>query len=162
MKARSFVSRLLLPVCFMIEAALILQGCASGRRAVEPSVMPRGWPVPYDIAQVSSPFGAQRGSSRHQGLDLSAPKGTPVRATADGRVIFAGRAGDFGRLVVIDHGNGYETRYAHLKSIDVGKGAKITRGKVIGRVGKSGNATGYHLHYEIRLQGTPVNPRSFL
>jgi murein DD-endopeptidase MepM/ murein hydrolase activator NlpD len=124
--------------------------------------MPRGWPVPYDIAKVSSSFNAPRGSSRHQGLDLTAPKGTQVRATADGRVIFAGRAGDFGRLVVIDHGNGYETRYAHLKSIDVQKGKKLKRGAVIGRVGKSGNASGYHLHYEIRLQGTPVNPRSYL
>lgn len=140
---------------------LVTMGCASSR-GVESSIMPRGWPVPYDIAQVSSSFGVPRGSSRHQGLDLSAPKGTAVRATADGKVIFTGRAGEFGRLVVIDHGNGYETRYAHLRSIEVKKGQKIKRGKIIGRVGKSGNATGYHLHYEIRLQGTPVNPRSYM
>jgi murein DD-endopeptidase MepM/ murein hydrolase activator NlpD len=124
--------------------------------------MPRGWPVPYDIAGISSDFGAQRGSSRHQGIDLTAPKGTKVRATADGRVSFAGKAGDFGRLVIIEHAGRYETRYAHLKSITVEKGHKLKRGTVIGTVGKSGNATGFHLHYEVRLQGTSVNPRSYL
>jgi murein DD-endopeptidase MepM/ murein hydrolase activator NlpD len=145
----------------MVVASVLQQGCASST-GVERSLMPRGWPVPYDIAQVSSDFGALRGSSRHQGLDLTAPKGTKVRATAEGRVIFAGKSGDFGRLVVIDHSGGYETRYAHLKSIAVEKGKKLKRGTVIGAVGKSGNATGFHLHYEVRLQGTPVNPRSYL
>ena len=96
--------------------------------------MPRGWPVPYDIAEISSDFGAPRGSSRHQGLDLTAPKGTKVRATADGRVIFAGKSGAFGRLVVIEHSGGYETRYAHLKSIAVARGKKLKRGTVIGTV----------------------------
>lgn len=144
-----------------MAAAVVLQGCASGR-GIERSVIPRGWPVPYDVAKVSSDFGAPRGSSRHQGLDLTAPKGTKVRATADGRVSFAGKSGDFGRLVIIEHAGGYETRYAHLKSIEVEKGKKVKRGIVIGTVGKSGNATGFHLHYEVRLQGTPVNPRSYL
>ena len=142
-------------------AILVVQGCASSR-GVERSLIPRGWPVPYDIARISSDFGAPRGSSRHQGLDLTAPKGTKVRATADGRVIFAGKSGAFGRLVVIQHSGGYETRYAHLKSIEVKRGRKLKRGTVIGTVGKSGNATGFHLHYEVRLQGTPVNPRSYL
>jgi murein DD-endopeptidase MepM/ murein hydrolase activator NlpD len=145
----------------MVVASVLQQGCASST-GVERSLMPRGWPVPYDVAQVSSDFGALRGSSRHQGLDLTAPKGTKVRATAEGRVVFAGKSGDFGRLVVIDHSGGYETRYAHLKSIAVEKGKKLKRGTVIGTVGKSGNATGFHLHYEVRLQGTPVNPRSYL
>ena len=125
-------------------------------------MMPRGWPVPYDIATITSSFGAHRGSSRHQGLDLSAPKGTKVRATADGRVSFAGKSGDFGRLVIIEHSGGYETRYAHLKSIEVTDGRKLKRGTVVGTVGKSGNATGFHLHYEVRLQGTAVNPKSYL
>ena len=95
-------------------------------------------------------------------IDLSVAAGTPVRASADGRFSFAGRAGDFGRLVVIDHGGGYETRYAHLKSIEVKQGRRVERGHIVGRVGKSGNATGHHLHYEVRLQGTPVDPRSYL
>jgi murein DD-endopeptidase MepM/ murein hydrolase activator NlpD len=141
---------------------LAVQGCASGRGGVESSVMPRGWPVPYDVARISSAFGVPRGSSRHKGLDLTAPKGTNVRTTADGRVTFAGRSGDFGRLVIVEHGNGYETRYAHLKRIEVKKGKKLKRGAVVGTVGESGNATGPHLHYEVRLQGTPVNPRSYL
>lgn len=137
-------------------------GCASGTRGVAPSVVPRGWPVPYDEAIITSVFGAPRGSSGHQGLDLSVAAGIPVRSTANGRVSFAGRSGDFGRLVVIEHGDGYQTRYAHLKSIEVTKGRKVTRGDVIGRVGKSGNATGYHLHYEVRRDGRPVDPRPYL
>lgn len=64
--------------------------------------------------------------------------------------------------MVVEHGNGYETRYAHLKHIEVKKGKKLKRGAVVGMVGESGNATGPHLHYEIRLQGTPVNPKSYL
>jgi len=146
----------------VLAAVVVLQGCASSRGGVESSVMPRGWPVPYDVARISSAFGEHRGSSRHKGLDLTAPKGTKVRATADGRVTFAGRSGDFGRLVIVGHSNGYETRYAHLKSISVNKGKMVKRGAVIGTVGESGNATGPHLHYEVRLQGTPVNPRSYL
>jgi murein DD-endopeptidase MepM/ murein hydrolase activator NlpD len=143
-----------------IFAALV--GCASGTRGVAPSVVPRGWPVPYDEAIITSVFGAPRRGSSHQGLDLSVSSGTAVRSTADGRVSFAGRSGDFGRLVVIDHGDGYETRYAHLKSIDVTKGKTVRRGHIIGRVGKSGNATGYHLHYEVRRHGSPQDPRLYL
>jgi murein DD-endopeptidase MepM/ murein hydrolase activator NlpD len=143
-------------------AMAVLQGCASSSRGVDSSLIPRGWPVPYDVARISSTFGEHRGSSRHKGLDLTAPKGTRVRSTADGRVTFAGRSGDFGRLVIVEHSDGYETRYAHLKSIEVKKGKKLKRGAVIGTVGESGNATGPHLHYEVRLQGTPVNPRSYL
>jgi len=162
MKGWSIAARSSLTVIAVAAGVLVLQGCASGRRGVESSVVPRGWPVPYDVAVISSVFGAPRGSSRHEGLDLSAPKGTKVRSTADGRVTFAGRAGDFGRLVVIKHSGEYETRYAHLKKIEVEKGKKVKRGTVIGTVGKSGNATGFHLHYEVRLQGTAVNPQSYL
>ena len=75
---------------------------------------------------------------------------------------FAGRSGDFGRLVVIDHGEGWQTRYAHLKKIKVREGKRVERGDVVGTIGKSGNATGYHLHYEVRRNGSAVNPRPFL
>jgi len=143
-------------------AVAALQGCASSSRGVESSAIPKGWPVPYDVARISSAFGEHRGTSRHKGLDLTAAKGTKVRSTADGRVTFAGRSGDFGRLVIVEHAGGYETRYAHLKSIEVKKSKKLKRGAVVGTVGESGNATGPHLHYEIRIQGTPVNPRSYL
>ncbi|MEJ2582843.1 MAG: M23 family metallopeptidase, partial [Acidobacteriota bacterium] len=96
----------------LIAAAISIQGCASTSQ-VEPSVLPRGWPVPYDIAIVTSDFGDPRGPSRHEGLDLSVPKGTPVRVTADGIVSFAGRSGRYGRTVMVDHDRDYETLYAH-------------------------------------------------
>ena len=97
--------------------------------------------------------------SWHQGIDLSAPKGSPVRATAAGKVVVAERLGDYGRTVVIDHGNGIRTRYAHLKKIAVEQGERVAAGEVIGKVGKSGNASGFHLHYEVVVDGTPVDPR---
>jgi murein DD-endopeptidase MepM/ murein hydrolase activator NlpD len=85
-----------------------------------------------------------------------------VAATAAGRVVFAGRTGDYGRMVVIDHGNGFETLYAHLARISVRAGERVRRGELVGRVGKSGNATGYHLHYEIRKNGRPIDPKPFM
>ncbi len=114
------------------------------------------------VASVSSAYGVQRGRSLHRGLDLAAPKGTPVVATAPGRVGFAGRSGDFGRLVVIDHGDGWQTRYAHLKEIKVKEGKIIERGQIIGVVGKSGNASGFHLHYEVLHYGSNRNPEPYL
>ena len=148
-----------------VGAAILILGilgCASGRRAAEVENVPSGWPVVRASAVVTSEFGAPRGRSRHEGIDLSAPAGTPVIATADGVVGFAGRSGDFGRLVIIDHGAGWQTRYAHLKRIKVKKGKKVSRGDVIGTVGKSGNATGNHLHYEVRHDGRAVDPRPYL
>jgi len=141
---------------------LVLQGCASGRRATDVETVPSGWPVPRASAVVTSEFGAPRGKSRHEGIDLSAPAGTPVTATADGVIGFAGRSGDFGRLVIVDHGAGWQTGYAHLKRIKVKKGKKVARGDVIGTIGKSGNATGNHLHYEVRRDGRTVDPRPYL
>ncbi len=143
-------------------SAILVQGCASGRPMGGIDAIPKGWPISHDVAEISSSYGAPRGRSTHRGIDLSAPAGTPVRATADGRVIFAGRSGSFGRLVVIDHGNGWETRFAHLKRIKVEKGKKVRRGALVGTVGKSGNASGPHLHYEIRLQDRPVDPRPMM
>jgi murein DD-endopeptidase MepM/ murein hydrolase activator NlpD len=142
--------------------AVVAQGCASSRPADRARVVPSGWPVARDSAVITSNFGAPRGGSRHEGIDLSAPAGTQVRSTADGVVDFAGRSGDFGRLVVIDHGDGWQTRYAHLKKIRVKKGKRVARGMIVGTVGKSGNATGYHLHYEIRRHGRAVDPRPSL
>jgi murein DD-endopeptidase MepM/ murein hydrolase activator NlpD len=114
------------------------------------------------VAAVSSPFGARRGGSWHQGLDLSAPKGSPVWATAAGTVILAEREGAWGRMVLIDHGNGYRTRYAHLKRIKVTRGGRVVRGDTIGTVGESGRASGPHLHYEVLREGEPVDPRPYL
>ncbi len=137
-------------------------GCASGRSADRAVNIPMGWPVDPRAASVSSAFGARRSGSWHQGIDLSAPKGTPVRATAAGKVIVAERSGGYGRTVVIDHGNGYRTRFAHLYRIAVEQGERVKDGEILGKVGKSGNASGFHLHYEIVLGGTPMNPKPFM
>jgi murein DD-endopeptidase MepM/ murein hydrolase activator NlpD len=94
----------------------------------------------------------------HTGVDIAAPRGTPVRAAADGTVLFAGWYGGYGRLIVIDHGQGLSTLYGHLSAILVGTGVRVTRNQVIGRVGSTGYATGPHLHYEVRHNGRPIDP----
>jgi murein DD-endopeptidase MepM/ murein hydrolase activator NlpD len=139
-----------------------LVGCASSGKADRGSDIPTGWPVDPGVASVSSPFGSRPSGSWHQGIDLAAPKGTPVRATAAGKVVVAERSGAYGRTVVIDHGNGLRTRYAHLRRIKVDAGERVQAGEVIGEVGKSGNATGPHVHYEVVRNGTPVNPWPFM
>jgi murein DD-endopeptidase MepM/ murein hydrolase activator NlpD len=88
--------------------------------------------------------------------------GTPVRATADGTVTFARSMGGYGLLVILYHTGETETRYAHLSRILVEQGAKVEQGQLIGYSGATGNATGPHLHYEVRLSGIPVEPRTFL
>jgi murein DD-endopeptidase MepM/ murein hydrolase activator NlpD len=147
-----------------LAAALVtgLSACASGGKVDRVSSTPIGWPVDPTVASVSSQFGARRSGSWHQGIDLSAPKGTSVRATAAGKVVVAERSGAYGRTVVIDHGNGYRTRYAHLRRIAVEQGERVMTGEIIGKIGKSGNASGFHLHYEIVIGGTPVDPRPFM
>lgn len=122
--------------------------------------------VPLDVKEVSSEFQPMRrhpvtGKVRpHQGTDFRAPRGTTVRAAADGRVVFAGWGRGYGNMIRIDHGNGYETVYAHLLRIDrsVRVGSFAGRGKPIGAVGKTGMATGYHLHYELKHNGVQINP----
>lgn len=98
----------------------------------------------------------------HPGIDISAPPGSAVVATARGRVISAGREAGYGRMVEIDHGFGYRTRYAHLANMLVGPGRVVERGEIIGEVGRSGLATGPNLHYEVLVSGRPVNPWGYL
>ena len=98
----------------------------------------------------------------HTGLDFRASTGDPVRATANGKVVSAGWAGGYGRMVEIDHGNGLSTRYGHLSEIDVKVGDPIKIGQVIGAVGSTGRSTGPHLHYETRIDGEAVDPQKFL
>jgi hypothetical protein len=100
--------------------------------------------------------------ARHEGLDLAAPPGAPVRAAAPGIVLAAGWRGQYGRLVEIDHGFGIRTRYGHLSRISVAPGRRLAAGESLGIVGRSGRAKGRHLHYEVLLKGTPVDPASFL
>ena len=138
-----------------------VQACASGRPVQPSTEVPAGWPVVPSKVVVTAEFGVPRGSSRHEGIDLAAPAGTPVWATADGTIVVAAKDGRYGKTVVIDHGAGYKTRYAHLKKIETKQGKRVKRGDTIGRVGKSGNASGAHLHYEVLRNGVPVNPRKY-
>ncbi|RJQ56805.1 MAG: peptidase M23 [Nitrospiraceae bacterium] len=96
----------------------------------------------------------------HHGLDYSAPAGTPVSALGDGKIVFAGYRGGYGKLVIIRHHNGYETYYGHLSRIDknVRSGKKVVQGQLVGNVGNSGLSTGPHLHFELRVNNKPVNP----
>lgn len=98
----------------------------------------------------------------HQGLDIGAAKGNPARAAAAGKVVRSGFESLYGNLVVIDHGNGYRTLYAHLSERSVAKGDIVRRGDEIGKVGTTGRTTGPHLHYEVHVNGLPVNPIRFL
>ncbi|MGC8793848.1 MAG: M23 family metallopeptidase [Bryobacteraceae bacterium] len=106
------------------------------------------------------PFSGE--GSFHRGVDIGAPYGSPVRATADGVVVQAGYMSGYGRLVVVDHGNGMQTWYAHLSRISVIPGQEVRRGEIIGGVGSSGRVTAPHLHYEVRIAGNPVNPYHYL
>ena len=108
----------------------------------------------------SDPFG--RGPAMHSGLDFRSSSGDPVRATASGTVESAGWNGGYGKMVEIDHGNGFSTRYGHLSEIEVKAGQQVKIGQTIGRVGSTGRSTGPHLHYETRIDGDAVDPQKFL
>ena len=108
----------------------------------------------------SDPFTGERGF--HQGLDISTEKGQPVYATADGVVETAAFTGDYGNLILLDHGFGLQTRYGHLSAFEVKAGASVKRGDVIGLVGSTGRSTGSHLHYEILVNGRLINPLQLL
>ena len=98
----------------------------------------------------------------HTGIDLPAPKGTPVKAAGDGVVLYAGWIRGYGQIVILDHGNQMSTVYAHLSAITVQEGAKVSAGSTVGRVGSSGVATATHLHFEVRIGGTAKNPVDYL
>lgn len=102
------------------------------------------------------------GVRAHLGVDLAARMGTPVHATADGRVGAAGMRGGYGLMVELEHGAGMETRYGHLSRLNVTAGQRVSRGDVIGFVGSTGLSTGPHLHYETRVNGRPVNPVPYI
>ena len=117
--------------------------------------------------EVTSPFGARLDPflgrpALHTGVDLHEGFGTEIRATASGRVVSAGSAGGYGNMVEVDHGSGVSTRYAHMERVAVAPGETVARGAVLGYVGATGRATGPHLHYEVRIDGEPVDPMRFL
>jgi murein DD-endopeptidase MepM/ murein hydrolase activator NlpD len=125
---------------------------------------PSMWPIE---GKVGSSFGEREdpfnGEGKfHSGIDIEAPSGTPVRATADGEVSGASTGAGYGREVVLNHGHDVMTVYGHLSAIAVLPGQHVTRGQVIGYVGQTGRATGPHLHYEVRVHNVPVNPHPYL
>ena len=120
---------------------------------------PDHWPT---YGSITSTFGARRGGYGHKGIDIANNTGTSVHASASGVVIFAGWHGGYGRKIIIYHGFGYTTVYAHLSRIDVNVGDEVTKDDLIGLMGDTGNSTGPHLHFEILVDGIPKNPRDFL
>jgi murein DD-endopeptidase MepM/ murein hydrolase activator NlpD len=98
----------------------------------------------------------------HEGIDLGAAYGTPIAAAGSGTVIYAGWLGGYGNLTVIDHGGGLATAYGHQSRIAVSVGQQVSRGEVIGYVGSTGHSTGPHLHFEVRINGQPVDPLGYL
>lgn len=111
---------------------------------------------------ITSWFGARRGRGVHGGLDIGAAAGTPINAPADGVVKAAGPYPSYGNVVILDHGSGFTTRYGHLSKVEVKTGDRVVRGDLIGRVGATGWATGNHLHYEVRINGVPMDPYNYL
>ncbi|HEY7345290.1 MAG TPA: peptidoglycan DD-metalloendopeptidase family protein [Gaiella sp.] len=116
------------------------------------------WPV---SGPVTSGFGIRWGRM-HEGIDIAVAEGTPVRAAAAGTVIYAGWLGGYGNLVVVDHGNGLSTAYAHNSSLGVGVGQSVAAGEVVSYSGNTGNSTGPHVHFEVRVNGSAVDPLGYL
>lgn len=126
--------------------------------------IPIGSPVE---GRITSTFGNRRHPisrnwHQHHGIDLAVDNRAPVASVADGTVIKAGWKGGYGRAVVIDHGNGIQTVYGHLSRISVNEGEKLCRGQLVGLIGSTGRSTGPHMHYEVRVNGKPVDPTRFM
>jgi murein DD-endopeptidase MepM/ murein hydrolase activator NlpD len=133
-------------------------------RSIESSLRPTGMPV---NGYISSYFGGRPDpfsghAARHTGIDIAAPKGTPVTAVAEGMVTFAGQRSGYGDVVEIDHGNGYMTRYAHNSAIVARPGQRVRVGDVIAKAGSTGRSTGSHVHFEVWYHNRVVNPLAFV
>lgn len=147
------------------EDTYSLMDLAMSRRAGVEESLPSYSPVTYPY--LSSSFGWRRnpvtGRHRmHEGLDFAAPRGAPIHAASGGIVERAGYVNGYGRMVVLDHGNGIQTRYAHASSLAVKTGDLVRKGQVIAKVGSTGRSTGPHLHFEVRMAGHALDPTLFL
>lgn len=140
----------------------VLEYLATHRKLFDctPSLRPCSGRVTAAYGYRKSPFNGHR--EIHKGMDIAGPSGTSIVATADGVVSFVGRRKDFGRVIEIDHGRGIITRYAHCQKILKKLGAKVKRGETIALMGSTGRSTGSHLHYEVRLNGIPLDPAKFI
>jgi len=114
------------------------------------------WPVAG--GEVLSPFGAERRTHRHAGVDIRGYRGQEILAARGGRVVFSGTQRGYGKVVILDHGDGMQTVYAHADTLGVAEGDRVNRGQAIATVGRTGNATSDHLHFEVRLRGSAVDP----
>ena len=131
---------------------------AQGASDTTPSSQGLIWPV---SGPVTSPFGYRWGRL-HAGIDIGVPYGTPIHAAASGTVVLAGWTGGYGNYTCIDHGGGMATCYGHQSSYAVSSGARVSQGQVIGYVGNTGHSFGAHLHFEVRINGNPVDPLGYL
>jgi len=131
------------------------------RRGMTPSIWPVSGKLESGMGGRRNPFGG-RGFEYHEGQDIDASYGTPVMVAASGTITIAGRQRGYGNVIYVDHGAGLSTRYGHLSEIDVKIGQTVTRGQTIGLVGSTGRSTGPHLHYEVRINNQPVDPRQYL
>ncbi len=128
--------------------------------ASTPSIAPVKGMISYGYGYRRDPFTGSR--AFHKGLDIVAMLGTAVRAPADGIVTRARREPDYGQVIYISHGNGITTRYAHLRGFNISVGQEIRRGEIIGFVGNTGRSLGYHLHYEVLVHGTKIDPMDYI
>jgi murein DD-endopeptidase MepM/ murein hydrolase activator NlpD len=147
-----------------LKAASFSRGQRTFARAFQKNVVPSMWPVNGQIVSRfgdrSDPLSGEGGF--HAGVDLTASMGTPVYAAADGIVSAAQFANRYGRAILIDHGHGMATLYAHLSNFEIVPGEEVRRGQLIGHSGASGRVSGPHLHFEVRQGGNPVNPSHYL
>jgi murein DD-endopeptidase MepM/ murein hydrolase activator NlpD len=150
---------------FLRSANALTLLSSPARRFRAMASIPNLWPVDGRLmggfGPRSDPFSGE-GTEIHTGVDISAPTGTPIHVTADGIVGFADMESGYGRVVKIDHGGGIETWYAHLSKFYVHTGQEVRRGELVGLVGTSGRVTAPHLHYEVRVNGRPMNPYQYL
>ena len=155
---------------FLKRNAAVIAVSAGGLRLLpasafaDSSYTPSIWPV---LGRITDGFGERLDpfsgeGAFHTGVDVGADYGAPVHVTADGMVLDAGQHSGYGRVVIVDHGFGITTWYAHLSSFAVIAGTRVKRGEVIGYTGISGRATGPHVHYEVRVNNAPVNPRHYM
>jgi murein DD-endopeptidase MepM/ murein hydrolase activator NlpD len=128
---------------------------------VTPSIWPVFGRLESGVGGRRNPFGG-RGYEYHEGQDIDAQYGTPVQVAASGKVTIAGWQRGYGNVVYVDHGRGVSTRYGHLSKIEVMVGETVSRGQTIGLVGSTGRSTGPHLHYEVRINNQPVDPKKYL
>ena len=126
------------------------------RNEVKPGGLPTEGRVSSAYGWRSDPIHGKR--AHHSGMDIAAPQGSPIRSVRDGRVVFAGERGGYGNVVIVDHGDGLQTRYAHCSELKVAKGQRVQAGEIVGSVGHTGRATGDQLHFEAQKNGISIDP----